>query len=927
MKFTFDWNAYAQTARKAVSEGCVLLENKDQTLPIKKGENVAVFGRIQFDYYKSGTGSGGMVNAPYVVSILDGLRNNQDISLNEDLINIYKDWCKDHPFDPGVGWAMEPFSQEEMPLDDETVKCAAKQSDLALIIIGRSAGEDKDSANEEGSYKLSKKECDMMEIVTRYFKRTAVILNVGSIMDMNWVDTYAPKAVMYVWQGGMEGGNGIADVLTGNVCPSGKLSDTIAYQIEDYPSTDCFGAPDYNEYREDIYVGYRYFESVAKEKVRYPFGYGLSYTRFDYQITDFSVNNNEVTISAQVSNVGDTAGKEVLQVYACPPQGKLAKPLRNLIRYDKTNTLKPGEMQILTFSIRMDELASYDDGGYTGHKSCYVLEPGNYQFYVGTDVREAVLAGACEQTELVVTRACKEACSPVRPFKRLKLKIADTAIHIAGYMEMEDVPLRTYDLKKRISENRPESVPYANNQGYQLIDVKNGKVSMETFLSQLTDEDLIYMSRGEGMCSSKVTPGIAGSFGGVTERLMSYGIPLAACADGPSGIRMDCGTKAFSLPNGTLLACSFNRKLVGELFEMEGKELRKNQIDTILGPGMNIHRNPLNGRNFEYFSEDPYLSGTMAATELLAMQKYGVTGTIKHFACNNQENSRQNVDSVVSERALREIYLAGYERCVKEASACCIMTTYAPLNGIFTGGNYDLLTTILHGEWNYQGVVMTDWWAKMNEEGEDGYRENTTMMIRAQNELYMVAGDAQENSNQDNAEEGLKKGLITRGELLRNAANICRTVMHLPAMEFFLQLKDEIEELNRPDDGKAEVDIMPAAVLDKEVFLNVENLKTEAGSRAQYAVKIPHRAVYSAHFKLKSDLNEYSQTSMTVALNNTIIGSTTVSGTKGEWIDYSFRFRAVVAIDHYLELYFGQSGMIVGEIKLKYEDELRDVFE
>ena len=927
MKFKFDWERYAAVARSAVSEGCVLLENREQTLPIRKGENVAVFGRIQFDYYKSGTGSGGMVNAPYVVSILDGLRNHSEISLNQDLIQVYENWIKDHPFDPGVGWAMEPFSQEEMPLSEDVVKQASEQSDIALIIIGRSAGEDKDSANEAGSYLLSEKEQAMMEIVTKHFERTAVILNVGSIMDMEWVDTYSPKAVMYVWQGGMEGGNGIADVLTGTVCPSGKLSDTIAHDISDYPSTECFGAKDFNEYREDIYVGYRYFESVAKEKVRYPFGYGLSYTEFEYQVTSFDAQSTyesadkitEVKICANVINKGAVAGKEVLQVYACPPQGKLAKPLRNLIRYSKTGELSPGTAETVSFTINLSELASYDDGGCTGHKSCYVLEPGSYQFYVGTSVRDAVLAGAYELDELIVTETCKEACAPVKAFKRMKL--ADTK------MELEAVPLRTINLMERINQNRPASIPFAKNQGYQLIDVKNGKVSMETFLSQLTDEDLIYMSRGEGMCSAKVTPGIAGSFGGVTNELMSYGIPLAACADGPSGIRMDCGTKAFSLPNGTLLACSFNTELVGELFEMEGMELRKNKIDTILGPGINIHRNPLNGRNFEYFSEDPYLTGTMAVAELLAMQKYGVTGTIKHFACNNQENNRQNVDAVVSERALREIYLSAYERCVKEADARCIMTTYAPINGIWTGSNYDLLTTILREEWNYQGVVMTDWWAKMNEEGEDGYRENTTMMIRAQNELYMVAGDAKENSNHDNAEEGFKKGLITRGELLRNAANICRTVMNLPAMDFFLHNEDEVEEIHVPDTGESEVIHMPSAVLLKEVCLSLENISTEAGSRVQYAVQIPNRGVYSATFRVKSDLNEYSQTSMTVSLNNTIVGSTTISGTKGEWVDYTIKFKAAVAIDHYFELYFGQSGLVIGEIKLTFVKEIEDVFE
>ena len=257
------------------------------------------------------------------------------------------------------------------------------------------------------------------------------------------------------------------------------------------------------------------------------------------------------------------------------------------------------------------------------------------------------------------------------------------------------------------------------------------------------------------MCSPKATPGIASAFGGVTDSLKAFGIPVAGCSDGPSGIRMDCGTIAFSLPNGTLLACTFNPELVEQLYEMEGMELRKNQIDTLLGPGMNIHRNPLNGRNFEYFSEDPCVAGTMAAAQLKGMGKYGVTGTIKHFAGNNQEFKRHDANGVVSERALREIYLKGFEIAVKEGHAYSIMSTYGPINGIWTAGSYDLLTTILRKDWGYQGMVMTDWWAKMNEEGEEGSQSNTIPMVRAQNDVYMVVSDSASNSANDNTMEGL----------------------------------------------------------------------------------------------------------------------------------------------------------------------------
>src|SRR5699024_7636431 len=277
-------------------------------------------------------------------------------------------------------------------------------------------------------------------------------------------------------------------------------------------------------------------------------------------------------------------------------------------------------------------------------------------------------------------------------------------------------------------------------------------------------EDLFHIVRGEGMSSPKVTPGIAGAFGGITEELKQLGILVAGCADGPSGIRMDSGTSAFSIPNGTALSCSFNEELSRELFEFMGLELRKNRIDSLLGPGINIHRNPLNGRNFEYFSEDPLLTGKMTVAQLKGMAKYDVTGTIKHFSCNNQEHSRNYANAILSERALREIYLKGFEMAVKEGNASSIMTSYGPINGLWTASNYDLLTTILREEWGFDGIVMTDWWAKGNDEGETGSRKNISAMIRSQNDLYMVTRDAKLHAIDTNAAEELDMGKVTVGD-------------------------------------------------------------------------------------------------------------------------------------------------------------------
>lgn len=278
---TLDWNKYLDTARKTAAEGTVLLRNKKHTLPYLPGTHISVFGRIQLHYYKSGTGSDGMVNVSKTIGILEALEASSRVTVNKELVECYRQWEENHPFDEGMGWGNEPWSQEEMPLTDEIVECAARQSDTALIIIGRTAGEDKDNACLPGSYLLTDLEKDMLKKVREHFKTVTVLLNTGNIIDMKFIKNYNPDAVVYAWQGGMVGGLGTVDVLTGNVSPSGKLADTIAVDAISYPSTENFGDPLKNVYAEDIYVGYRYFETVAKNKVMYPFGFGLSYTTFE----------------------------------------------------------------------------------------------------------------------------------------------------------------------------------------------------------------------------------------------------------------------------------------------------------------------------------------------------------------------------------------------------------------------------------------------------------------------------------------------------------------------------------------------------------------------------------------------------------------------------------------------------------------------
>ena len=784
--------------RKAAAEGAVLLRNKGQMLPIVKEDNVALFGRCYLDYFRSGTGSGGSVNVEYTTNLMDGLRNYPWVTINKAVAEVYEKFVKENPADTGNGeFASESWFQKEMVLEEDLVKEAAVVSNKALVVIGRTAGEEKDNLDEPGSYRLTEEEKLMISLVTKYFENVAIIYNVSNIMDTSWLDESwchgHIKAVLYTWHGGIEGGNGAADVLVGAVTPSGHLTDTIARKLSDYPAYPNYGDEERNLYEEDIYVGYRYFETFCPEKVLYPFGFGLSYTTFDWDIVKAGMSGegkeSVVEISVCVKNTGAYAGKEVMQVYVEAPQGLLGKPRRELVQFAKTKCLQPAESEEMTLRIPVTRFASYDDGGITQNKSCYVLEAGEYRFYVGNNCRntkEALCGGKApfSLNELLVTEKLTEASAPVQAFRRMKPSVGRDGIYEVTY---EPVPLRTINLAKRIEDNLPKAFPI-EEKGITFGDVKKGKASLEAFVSQLSVRELHTLVRGEGMCNPRVTSGTAAAFGGVSDELAERGIPAACASDGPSGIRRDTGEKATQLPIGTLLACTFNTELMEELFYWEGKELVNNEIDTLLGPGINIHRHPLNGRNFEYFSEDPYVTGAFAAACERGLGRNGITGTIKHFACNNQEIARHTVDSVVSERALREIYLRGFKMAIDEGGARAVMTTYNPMNGFQNANHYDLVTTILRGEWGYTGVVMTDWWADLNDVIKGGRNVNLTnmcSMVRSQNDVYMVVNNngAAINARGDDLDGGIEAGRITLGELQRSAMNILRFLLSVPASD------------------------------------------------------------------------------------------------------------------------------------------------
>ncbi|OEE66123.1 beta-glucosidase [Enterovibrio norvegicus FF-33] len=873
-------------SRQAAAEGVVLLKNTDSILPLKENDVVSLFGRCQIDTYRSGTGSGGAVNVPYAVNILEGFLANSAITINEELVAVYQDWVADNPFDNGCGgWASAPWFQKEMALSDDLVASASARSDKAMVFIGRTAGEDQDNAEEQGSYRLTNHEIDMLSKVASHFSDVIVVMNVTNIMDMSWLNTLehkqSLKAVLYSWAAGMEGGHALADIVSGQQSPSGRLTDTIAHHLSDYPSSPNFGRKDRNLYVEDIYVGYRYFETFQPDSVQFEFGAGLSYTAFTRELVDFSIHGEGakalLIFDIKVSNIGSHyASKEVVQLYVEAPQGQLGKPAKVLIGFAKTKVIEPNQSDFVKISVPASMLASYDDSGVTGSRNSYVIESGNYQFFMGDSIRHAKhIAADYHVDSLVLVESLSEACAPTYSFERIKpAKKTPNGVYESC---LETVPVRTVSLAERIKENMPTPLDIVGDQGIKLIDVKQGKASLSEFVAQMTPEQLAMIVRGEGMCSPKVTPGTAAAFGGLSDCLFNLGIPVAAAADGPSGIRMDSGHKATQVPIGTLLGCTWNLALNEKLFYLIGKELSANHIDTLLGPGINIHRHPLNGRNFEYFSEDPLLTGVMAAAQTRGLANAGVSGTIKHFAGNDQETARVDVDSILSERALREIHIKPFEIAVKEGKASTIMTSYNPVNGHWAASNYDLNTTILRNEWGFTGIVMTDWWAKMNDPINAGQESKTftSFMLRAQNDLYMVVehNGAESNIMGDDTLEALAEKTLTLGELQRSAMNICRFIMSTPVMERALKAYEPIQAFTSLDQA-------PKGLIHQaEQTLNLHtNVNTSV------TLEVNETANYQFHGVMHFDRDSLAQSACSLFLNGEFSMTLPTNGTCGDCV-------------------------------------------
>ena len=801
---------HMERVRRIAAEGMVLLENKG-VLPLKAdGRALAVFGNGVRKMVKGGTGSGD-VNSRTVVNIEQGLEDAGFSIATKSWLDRFDQACADYGAGymaefqailqekgfAGVNWAMEnpyrdPDASEITPED-----LAGTERNLAIYVIARTSGEGADRKMAPGDYELSRREIDNLKTLTSYYEHTVVILNVGGVIDTKFLRSQkGVDAVLLMSQPGCAGGYALSDVLTGKVTPSGRLTATWAENYADYPSAESFsylsGNLDDSEYREGVYVGYRWFDSFGIRPA-YPFGFGRSYTDFALSTRRVEILGGTIRVTVSVRNTGTLyAGRETVQVYVSQPKGKLDKPYQVLAGFAKTKDLAPGEEELLTVDFSIPSLASYDE-----ELAAWVLEAGSYEIRVGTHSRNTHIAAALELDETVLTEQLQ---NKVRPDCELPVLRADPSRFYTYLSESAEkaaalrleiipatIPTRTADYTAEAAEIHTEKT-----EAVTLQDVLEGKATLEDLTAQLSIEELAALVVGaeRGGLGSVSTVGAAsaavpGAAGDTSMELAgSRGITNLVLADGPAGLRLSksfvtdgqgnvipgLGESAFgnlfemlgvpaaqrpegavdhyqyctAIPIATMLAQTWDPAAIEEAGDIVGAEMEQFGVDLWLAPGMNIHRSPLCGRNFEYYSEDPLLSGLCAAADTRGVQRHPGRGTtIKHFALNNQEDNRMHCNSRCSERALREIYLKGFEIAVKEAQPLALMTSYNLVNGIHAANHRELLTDILRCEWGFRGLVMTDWGTT------DGTAQcfqygcsNAALCVKAGNDLTMPGSQA-----------------------------------------------------------------------------------------------------------------------------------------------------------------------------------------
>lgn len=804
---------HREIAKRAAAEGFVLLKNNG-ILPLKKGEKIALYGAGAAKTVKGGIGSGD-VNERASVSILQGMKNAGFHIANEqwsiDFENAYekarlewRDRIHDRVERHGSARFFEIYTQDPFVCPTGEINIPPCSCEIAIFVLSRNAGEGMDRKDVKGDYYLSEDEEVLLRNICKQHHSVIVAINSGGIIDLGFADKYENIcALLYIVQPGMEGGSAFADVVSGNVTPSGKLTDTWALNYKDYPNADTFsyksGSVHKEYYEEGIFVGYRYFDSFDI-KARYPFGYGLSYTEFEISATKIEIADNQIEITVNVKNTGMAfSGKEVVQVYTSCPQGEIIKEYRRLSAFGKTQNLAPGEEENLVLRFGWYDLASFSE-----EKSAWFLERGDYIIWVGSSIAGSRIAGVISLDEEKILSKTQAVCPLAETLEEHKF---NQELLLNKRLRLEEEIKHLGIIKETVSAGRIKAfeIDYDKSEFFS--------PEVEALSNKLTLDECVKMVVGDPEKSHQEVIGdsggsVPGSAASTSDVGIKYGIPSIVTADGTAGLRLQKeyevvdgevvrldfmssvegglfapGKKnsgeiyyqyCTAFPVATLVAQSWDTALIHEIGAAIGREMSIFGITLWLAPGLNIHRNPLCGRNYEYYSEDPLVSGVVAAEITKGVQSIGGVGTtIKHLACNNQEDNRSGSDSVVSERTLRELYLKGFEIAVKTAQPMSVMTSYNLINGVHTANSYDLCTSVLRHEWGFGGFVMSDW--ETTKPLPEGFAECSVpyLCISAGNDLIMPGTF----NDMDNIRRALSDGSLSQKNLLNSVKRIVRSAL------------------------------------------------------------------------------------------------------------------------------------------------------
>lgn len=741
-------------AKKIAQEAIVLLKNKEKTLPLSEGMKIAFFGRAQIGTFYSGNGSGA-AHVSGSKNILEECEKN-GISAVPELKDFYQkqigaeeitqedefDWTKIKDI-VNSGIMYEIFGRYHPPLkeyevSEELLRQAMSVTNTAILVLSRNAGGEECDRHLHEDYELTASEKLLADKVCSNFERVILILNTNGLIDLSWTTAYPSiKSILFIGIPGEQGAAALADILTGKVNPSGKLPVTIAARYDDYPAARHFswnkdqpdeiltyesyglsaaenGSIGFEEspvtvYQEDIYTGYRYFDTFEREPL-FAFGSGLSYTEFELGAIKLHKRTGGAELEVLVENVGGVAGKEVVQFYVSAVGTKSERVFQELKGFEKTKLLEPGGQENVRIYVPWEEL-----GCYVEHEAAYVIEQGEYVLRIGNSSRNTEVVGsiraerdivlARHQNHLKIKSCNQDKLTFLKATQPAKKLLFENAI----FLTEEDVLEAGNKYGDVVNDVPDQDLADYSIEQLAALCVGYGPGTPFSAIGQSKDPETIYDKEGKALTTNNHPTGFNGY---VSPAMEMRGISSVFYKDGPAGI----GELAW--PTEMLIGCAFNKELWYEFGDAVGAECERQQVDIWLAPAVNLHRNPLCGRNFEYFSEDPYLTGVCAVKIAHGVQQnHSVLVCPKHFAVNEQEtyrrgNSRKNydaVDSIIRERALRELYLKPFEMLVKDAGISCIMTSFNKINGVFAGGSRELCTDILRGEWGFNGAVVTDW--------------------------------------------------------------------------------------------------------------------------------------------------------------------------------------------------------------------------